>query len=462
MRVGLGIGIVGGGRSLSSRVASLLRSEGNWWDMAAVTDPSTQVLPNLGTVGAATNLQRGSTGSVDSNDPTLNLYAGRKYVALPGAVGNYLGVAEPTARTVNTSIRATFTFAGRSQPAPLACPVSWGSSNVASPTFAIATNTSTGGLRVFAGPLNQIDTVGSGGVIADSDNHFRVTLNNSPAGGNANVVFETSADPIDTPYASIAWVTRGTHTHTAALGSWSIPGGNAFRLGVASWVADTYPAGGKMYRTKVEIDGATTFDFDAASIPSAGSTSFTCSTGQTVTIASAATGAKTQVVTASMAQLAVDDYFLGGVHSSWTIPTSQSVTMWAVYRQKATPTSQFVSIVTGGALMALALISDNTTVSCILRDDAGVSASRSVTRPALGSLVVHFLVVDRVAQTITQWVNGTPSAPVTCASVGEVSGTLYFPYPGWDGEVRACGLPRRVLTPAEIADITAYYQGVCV
>jgi hypothetical protein len=430
--------------------------------MAAVTDPSTQVLPNLGTVGAATNLQRGSTGSVDSNDPTLNLYAGRTYVALPGSAGNYLSVADSVALSITGDIDLRV----------------WAAATDWTPGVnrALTSKYVSGGATAWvlyinaAGVLQLAGSTDGSAFVAWAAS----TVANAFVDGSTYAVRATrsaSTGEVKFWFAAVAGA--------ADPGSWTQLGATV--TGATGAIADTAtpieigahssgsaaPFAGNIYRVQIRNniadDGSgIVLDINAASIPSAGSTSFTCTTGQTVTIASAATGAKTQVVTASMAQLAVDDYFLGGVHSSWTIPTSQSVTMWAVYRQKATPTSQFVSIVTGGALMALALISDNTTVSCILRDDAGVSASRSVTRPALGSLVVHFLVVDRAAQTITQWVNGTPSAPITCASVGEVSGTLYFPYPGWDGEVRACGLPRRVLTPAEIADITAYYQGVCV
>jgi hypothetical protein len=461
MRVGLGIGIVGGGRSLSSRVASLLRSEGNWWDMAAVTDPSTQVLPNLGTVGAASNLQRGSTSGVDSNDPALNLYTGKKYVALPGAAGNHLvGDAGSNVADViswKAAVKVTLSSLGTVQ--YLTGSDSTHFSFYVQTSGAVVVQMYNASVVVIGGAQSSVVVPG----LAAGQTIWlqgEVTITGQCTYWSSILAADLASDDADT----VTWSQVGT------VQAGANPGGGALLTTTRYSMFGSTSSGlagmtGKLHAGKQVLThsgGTRTIKWQASEIPSAGSTSFVCSTGQTVTIASAATGAKTQVVTASMAQLAVDDYFANSSHASTSFAAGESFTKVHVGRQKATPTASAQYINVAGS-PGSCFTTNNSTNTRTTLSDGTTTAIASAPRAADGALQVTVTVVDRVAQLMTVYVNGVPGTPVSTASVGAIgTAQVFIGLSAYDGEVRAAAIARRVLTPAEIADITAYYQGVCV
>lgn len=433
-------------------IPAVLREATLWLDAAySVADEQTVV--NQGTGGSALNAQYGSTAGADTNDPLFLPHTGENYVYTPD---------DHTAQTLMVPDAANLEL-----DAPMTFKLEFTATrtDLALQRFGFA--------KSNAGPLRCYDMYMSNATFRYStDGTNFISL--SPGGG-LNVRTFTKGQRY-----SIEWSVDPT------TGAWSYTEDDVLIDSgtVAPWTntTSTEPLyffgrnnsnsqGAKWHRFRVTKSGTTVLDVDCANdITSAGATSFTATSGQTVTVNRSATGRKTTLVTRPIWLFGTDDYLEVADNALLDFGASDSFTVMGVVRSWAT-------FGTGDILLAKKADVTDTTAGYSLGAGAtaaqqafdvgdGTAGAQSVSGSRTsGSLYGIFGVRNTTADTITTYLSNTAGTPVTDATtatsansevlrVGRLSGAgaEYL-----DGEVIAVAVWPRVLTTDEIAAINTFY-----
>jgi hypothetical protein len=449
---------------------SLLKEAVLWLD-AANGAAGEQSARNLGTGGTALNARYGSGTGADTNDPLLLTHTGENYVYLPGVLGLS---NRPTVPAASVPLTGDLDVRVKLDPGDWASPV-FDSSGVmvaqvtADPERRFAFRLNSGGqimvqlypdgtsansaLRVFSGTLPFAN---------NTPGWLRMTVDTDNGAGQHEAKVFTSTD-------GVSWNQYGT-TQAAAPAYSLVASGSPISIG--GWGAGNQSLAAKFYAVQIKdgIDGPTVFDFNAATdITSAAATSFTATSGQTVTVNRATSGRKTALVTRPIWLFGTDDYLEVPDNDLIDFGAADSFTVMAVVRQWATPVSSGRYINKRAASGAGYQLQANTTTHAaafVVEDGAAASVqgiSPTSTGGALRSLIG---VRNTVADTLTTYLNSTAGTPVTDTTTGSLANSSVLRMGSrsdsvttvQDMELVAVAIWRRALTAAEIAVLVDYYQ----
>jgi len=425
------------------------------------------------TTGQTVTLTRSVSGT-DTNDPTLLPHTGTNYLYLPGTTSNNASIPDAAALDITGDIEIVCRTA-LDDWTPSGTQTHVARQTLVDPNRGWTFNTvnTSGALQLAWWPtgsaasnISKVSTANLPGV--DGTTYWiKATLDVDNGASGNTVRFYYAADQETEP---TSWTQLGADVVTA--GVTSLP--NITSPLYAGFTDGTTSYSGKLYRTIVRngIGGSTVVDIDfTTGITSGGQASFTCTTGQTVTINRATSGRKAVAVTRPIILLGADDYLVVsdnplinfaagesftvvGVHRIFGSGSSTSLiskrqsaggAWWSLYRNTA-GTQQVVSRINDGTL------------------DTNIS---SVAAPAAGTLVTAVMVRDVTSDTLKGYVNsGTVDNSGTDTTTGTLSNTggLYIGSNGvavptyFDGEFVAAAVFRRALTAAEVALVNTHYN----
>jgi len=466
------------GRRPVTEAEDILADAIAWWDVdrSGFRDGD-RWLRNLGSGGSALDLRLGSSLAANSNDPRWLGVEDRGYVYLPGVASNRLTVPDEAALDITGDIdlRALVALDDWT-PAAEQGIVAKFNSDTSQVSYRLAARTN-GQLRFYwsvngSTQLNQSSTA----EVPASDGSplwVRVTLDvDNGASGHA-VTFYTSQD--GSTWTQLGNVITGVGTTSIFSGSQPVEIG-AVNSGTATSMS------GRVYRAQVlnGIDGSTVLDVDCDALTSGSATSFTATTGQTVTINRSTSGRKSVAVPSRsrggrpLMLLGTDDW-LGMSGEATRAPVNlqpgASLTALLVYRQWATPsTSMFLmgnrrsTALQGGWMLR----NNSTTLQCqaVISDASGANSltvSPTGTYTA-GTLVGAAFTIDRATHTATLRSTATTGTASTrdlysgdltaYTSAGFQIGLAPNTASYGDFELYAAAIWRRALTSREITTIT--------
>jgi hypothetical protein len=241
-----------------------------------------------------------------------------------------------------------------------------------------------------------------------------LTVNNGASGNDSN--FYTSTDGTTWTQLGTTVTTAGVTSIFASTSIVEVGSVNAGALG---------PVSGRVYRAQVlnGINGTTVLDVDCDAITSGSATSFTATTGQTVTINRATSGRKSVAVPSRskggrpLMLLGTDDYLEcvdAAQHGALNFGSPDSFTVLVAMRQWATPPNgrPFISKANYNTNGGWRLMNNATALSGRLFGNQGNVGPISPTFTA-GSMVTLVGVRNRITQTATCWSNGVAGATET-------------------------------------------------
>lgn len=408
------------------------------------------------TTGQTVTLNR-STSGVDTNDPTLLTHEGTNYLYCPGAVGNTAAVSDtPELGLVNANAEWVVRFRANSLAnGPLLTSKPYGGTGH---WVQLNTNGSItlGYLEASAPTTIRAGASAAGAYVVGTDAWIKVRRNYL----TGLIEFYTAPNQ---PTEPTVWTAVGTAS--PAAGSF-IDNANNFNMGGDSTTANL---DGRLYRVIVRnttLD-TTVLDVDfTTGITSSGQTSFTCTTGQTVFLQRSLGGRKTVAVTRPVVLLGTDDYLEVPDNALLDFAAGESFTVLAVARVFATPLTNGRLLQKGAATdPRWFLFCSNTVASGFQISDNTTTATPSTSNGSVGALNVFAGVVDRTAQVVRAYINGTVSTDSSTGLIGSLENagvmrigavpvTTTNPF---DGEIVAAAVFRRTLTAAEINNIASYY-----
>lgn len=436
------------------------------WLDAAHSVAGEQAAVNRGTGGSALNARYGSTTGADTNDPLLLTHDGENYAYLTGTVGyDYLLVPDAANLDITGDIEIQLDMAMDDW-------VPAGNVDIiqrwnTAPNEAWHIRVRTDGLLTFywyptgsdASLLAATSTVAP--TVTDGERlRLKFTLDVDNGTGGHTVKFYTSPD-------GAMWTQLGADVTVA--GVTALPAITASVIIMAS-------LGGAVPNTKFfgckildGIGGTTVLDINCATdITDSDATSFTATTGQTVTVARSASGRKTALVTRPIWLFGTDDYMEIADNALLDFGATDSFTVLAVFRAFDTITSAvgILGKYSVGAPGYDLIFGTSNRLRATLRDgtlNSDTAASGPVLTPGQLSTVAmtRNVVADQWGVgvnasefTMTDVTTGTAanSQPFT---IGRREGFNYL-----NGEIVAVAVFRRALTADEIANICAYYGTV--
>jgi hypothetical protein len=416
---------------------------------------------NLGTLGSAGDVVWTGTRTLTPADVA--------YVAVPGVAGNGMTVPDFTLGT-NQEWVFRINYAGAWPSASrMAVVGQWG----AQLAYFIAPVDTTGRI-IFGYSLNGSSALTSfSAVLAASPEWVKITRNSSTGA----ILFYTGTSGTNTP--PVSWTnqaTGGTETAGAIHNSTDL-----VTVGALGDALNTNPLHAIMHRVivKDDIDGADLLDVDTSVLTSMTATSFTATTGQTVSIARS-TGAtyKTEIVLPGIPSRILNgtsDYGEVADLAGLDFSNSQSFTVWALVQAWAT-------FGTNDAIVSKKADTTDTTAGWSLGNgpstaaqvraeigdgSAGVGCTTSASRTS-GALTLVSLIRDVTADTIAAAIDGTIATPVTDTTTGSLAnsevvrfgrlsgaGTEYVPL-----RVFAWGIHPYAMTSAQLTALrTALING---
>ncbi len=401
-------------------------------------------------------------GGSDNSDvlflPAPSEYGVERYVYLPGLTGNYLSAPDEAALDITGDLDLRVHCAlddWTSAYQYLLAKWSGGTSPPSARSYYLMTNLS-GGLRFGWSDGTTVftkDSTAAHGVAEGAAKWFRATLDVDNGASGNDVKFFTSDD-------GTSWTQLGSTVTTA--GATAIVSGSAQLEVGGAFAGTSFPPTGRFFRAQVYdgIDGTPVFDWSAEDPVNSTHTSFTASTGQTVTVNRATSGRKTVVVEQQKWLLGTDDYIEVADNALLDLDAATDFTVLAVVRQHATPTSQGRWVDKRNAIapnLGWSLRSNN----ALAEAQAVVTGQTAAQALALGSLsTIGLRVSGRSASAGQVFVNGTlgstflvsggheNSIPMRIGRVGD--GTNYQ-----DFELYAVYVWREALSASELAAIAA-------
>jgi len=460
MQRGIGVRVRAGFRPAADLEAErLLKTAVLYLDAQNPGSTPTASVKNLGTGRAALNATLGSTSTTDSNDPKWLEYTGTAYCYLPGVASNYLSVPDAAALDITGDIDLRVQVALDDwTPSGINTLLAKYQSGAGLLSYLLDVQTS-GNLRFLSSTDGSVANVNVQSTVATgltdgAVKWLRVTRNAT----TGDVKFYLSDD-------GVTWTQLGTTVASAASVMYASTSG--VYLGTRSDGASN-PAAGKFYRAQVlnGIGGTTVLDIDTSVLTSGAATSFTATTGQTVTINRGTSGRKTAVVTESKWLLGTDDYMEIADNALLRMGASDSFTLVMVTRQFPTlfAGGRFLAkadagsgyrLQSAGASFAPRFQSVDATPTTRTSDGATFTA---------GALGVIAGVFDRSSGLQTTYLNAAAGTPVSISGAGSLSSTDVLRIGRQSGtgtnyqdfEFIAAAVFRKALTAAEIAKISTY------
>lgn len=444
------------------------------------TDLNASYVSNLGTLGLAAPGRPGSGTGVDTNDPIWLQHTGTNYLYLPGATGNYASVPDPTQLAAATELDVRIAIAADDwTPSGASILCAQGPSNTASTlgfvfyrntdgTLQFATSDGATRTDAAASSLNLATNV-DGSLLA-----VRVTWRSSD--GRVQYWWKVTTGPTaasDTA-SNTGWTSLGAD-RTAGTVALNNP---AEALSLGAYNTGNNPTAGKIYVGQVAttIDGVPflTVDFTTG-ITSGGATSFTATTGQTVTINRSTSGRKSVAVVKPVWLFGTDDFMEFPDQPEFNFGASESFSVVMAVRRWTTLTNQQtfmakVRTVAGvdnepGWLLR-AGFSTGAKVSFSVQDTvkANKAEAESSNSMTSGSVSLMAAVRNVASDTVSVTFDGTTTS-VTDTTTGSFSndlavrigrlassGTSYA-----DMEFFGAAVFRRALSAAEITTLNDYY-----
>jgi hypothetical protein len=413
------------------------------------------VATNLGTGGSVLDAQFGSSPTSNTNEPLLLGHTGENHLYLPGVSGNTASTPDAAALDISGDVEVVMRMAQdiwtptSGNPTPFA-------KGFGNGYYLFLSSTNIGfGIKIAGGAATFPQVAWSG----RPANGVSVWVKATRVASTGVTTFYTAADSATEP---TAWTTIGTTTGTS---------GNIENSPESLVIGRGTDTAGRYYRAIVRdgINGTTVFDADfTTGITSGAQTTFTATTGQTVTINRSTAGRKSVAVVRPVWLLGTDDFFEVADNALLDFGASDSFTVVAVVRQWATPTAAGRYANKGNATGARWALFGNTgqAVTGLLNDGTN-SANPSGPAMTAGNLSVLAGVVNRTAATNTTYTNSVAGAPVSTSSVGSVANAASFRVGSssdgavfQDFELLAVAVFRRALTAGELALIAAYYGAV--
>lgn len=443
------------------------------WLDAADLGSSAQTWANRGWGGPVLDATLGSTASADTNDPKVLPWGGTNYVYLPGVSNCYVSVAD----AANLDITGDIEFVVKAQledwtPSSSAGLFWRDNGDPNRGTYFYVNNAGKLGMRWFPTGSAASSIIATSSVAMPANDGetwwVKATLDVDNGAGGYDVKFYYAADD-------------GTNTEPATwtqLGATQTGGSTTSLPAVTAAAASGAGAPGtgafSLFRLIMRngIGGSTVLDVNTATDVTSGSaTSFTATSGQTVTVHRGTSGRKTVLVTRPCLLFGTDDYCsiadndlldftatdsftVGVIHRPWN--TQGTNDALAAKKANTTDTTAGWSLTNGAstALAAAGQVGDGT---------AGATAT-GATRSA-GVRTMATLVRSTGADTVTVFGDGTAGTPTTDATtatsvnsevmrIGRLSGagTEYA-----DMELFAVFVARRAFTANELARIAQYY-----
>lgn len=428
-------------------------------DMANVADYATSFTATTGqtvTVNSTT---------VDTNDPLFLPHDGENYVHFPGATGNCLSTptaaAYDMADNLDLSARIVVsneagTFIAREDPF---AERSWWFAWSGTPYSLRASFTAPGGASYA--PISSIGLTDAGYVPGDVV-WVRVTFESGV------VKFWHAPDQAGAPSS---WTQLGSTMDGSATLTTLYQGSSAINIG-AFRGGGIGPLRGSLHRTIVRngIGGTVVFDFNAAAdITSAGATSFTATSGQTVTVKRSTAGRKTALVTRPIWLFGTDDYL--EVADNALFDFDGDVAFLAIFRDWATRVTNTTVFGQSGLNIGDASgwrVSTNgaTAFRIDVRDTLGAGAIPSLPDTPGGAMKAIGAVLERAVNEYRTYRNTTLNSTADSSTWVTIETTSTLPVrvgarsnsaTGMDMECIAVAVWRRALTTDEIAAINTYY-----
>lgn len=428
-----------------------------------------QTVANLGTYGAALDGRLGSASTADSNDPTLLEWNGQNYVYFPGGAGNIITCPDAAALDItgDLDLRVRVAPATWTPSTTNRLITKWGAAGTYS--FLLSTGTTVPVFTWSNDGTAQLSRSATAAVPTAAGElvWLRVTLDVDNGAAGHTVSFYTSTQEFPTSWAALGSpvVTAGTtsiYASNSDVTFGAIPGPGSSQLV------------GRMYRAQVwkgieESGGTKVLDWDAGNITGGAATSFTATTGQTLTIGRATSGRRTVAVTGSVWLFGADDYIEVDHDDILNFSTGDPFTLIAVRRCWSVDGDDVVMSKRGGTTAGFpgwSLHVSAGTADSRIRGEVSDGVTESVAdsgTTTTGTLYVSALTYD--GATLTSWRDGTAgtakaSSPVIAGNsfamrLGRIgsTGTEYA-----DMELAGAAVFRRALSSTEIASIVDYYQ----
>jgi hypothetical protein len=453
-------------RAVESKAAvKLLKEAVGWWD-AGYSVPGEQYAVNRGTGGSALDARYGSAAGVDSSDPLLLPHTGENYV--------YIETPPHPAGPLFAPYQADFHAPGNfSFTAKFQLPDS-------GVTYGIG-GRQNGTIGVFNLNLNSDRTLGLELDDGTGSTGANSTVSLSSVGYSlggilwVKMTFRSSDRRVQFFYAENSlneptlWTNLGadvTHSKSGQQATSAVGIVLGARYGAQNVLKTA------LFRAIYHNDTAKVFDFNAATdITSSGATSFTATTGQTVTVNRATTGRKTALVTRPVWLFGTDDYMEVPDNALLDFGVNDDFTVLAIFRSwdPGLGSTNFAAVSKGnGAMNANGwVLAQQGTIRNIYAGIRDTTLTQSVGgAPAFGALSLALMLVDRTADTLKAGHNNTITAGSAILSTEAFSNSLnlrigsYSDSPQSNGEIIAAAVFRRVLTTNEILLINQFYGTV--
>ena len=452
---------------------SVLRTAVGWWDARLSPRRNNgQVLGNLGYGGYNLDARFGSTSAPDTNDPTDLPWNGQNYV--------FIGPSNSLSVPHSAGAQVADTMEWRLDLANVSYTLTAQASIVTKHQTSVAVGSSwrviwqNASLRLIVSDnITQVTPAATVGVAAAASltagERVRLKVNyvRNTGSGNYSATFWWSKDFTSALAAVSDWTLIGSTVTGASIGATNDSTASV-RVGESA-AGGSQPQEHNVYRVQHSLNGAAAYlDINTATdATSAAATSFTATSGQTVTVNRASTGKKLAIVTRPVLLFGTDDYLEVPHNALIDFDRHESLTLCIARRAFGTPTSQ-------------ALVTKRATVG-----GAGGSAGWDI-RTAGGS---GYLAVN-------EWDNGTAltggnsptgtagtlhlySAVMTPTSITGYLGTVLGSIDARSGSARntlpfrvgatsvagsladmeflGAAIFRRALTTAELAVVAAFY-----
>lgn len=431
----------------------------------------TQTIINLGTGGADLNGTLGGTSAASTDDPTFCDWSGENYLRNFG-VGNLASCAVGAWGFTSDFQLDWFGSFDTDNTTVIMFSKALGSGDQRSWWFS-RTNSNNLQLVVWPSGTNLPSTSFNSSVVLstvvnpDENVWLRCTFDKNDGSGNSVTKFFYSFDGATYAQlgADIIAATTSVFNSTA----------NLVLGGIDQSGSLAHSGRGYYWRYQNGIGGTTEFEFDTRRAVTSGSeTSWTESSlnGRTVNLFRTTTAGskRTAVVTYPLWAFSTDDWMLFPDDPRLNIPASGDFTVVVVLRQ-------WNNIVNGGRWVSKQStstdegwrIQNNTTKQesiGIVQDSDGTQVLASGAVVNNGALHVAGFTVDRTANTLQAFDNGSFGAAQNIASVGEIAkatnlvigrqSTSLPAYP--DMELFAVAVYSRKLSATELSAIQAYYE----
>ncbi len=303
------------------------------------------------------------------------------------------------------------------------------------------------------------------GVAAGTRSWFKVTR----VASSGLISYYKAADS-DTVPTSWTLITSAA-SNTGALAT------NAAVLGIGSAVGGAEASDTNLYRFQLKdgIDGTIVADVDFSTRTDADQSSFTCSTGQVVTIDRATSGKKMTLVTQPVWLFGTDDYLEVADNSLLDVGSNEAFTLVAIMRSFGRTVNAGDLVAKGGygVASAYAIVESQTTYTFQSNlANATITtyyySDNRTSPPAYGTM--RSIIFGRNGTSTVYTYDGNVSVPVAGGgSAGtpesaDLSSTSVFRVGEFSGpggplnaEVYAIAFFRKALTAGEIAQIVSYY-----